>query len=428
MWKQSVRISTLVLIIVALVSLPMAASTVGGEINGQLAYEWDEDTASAVQTMTQAGFRLVLEDDLESLGKIHFSTKGHYDFKTSEGEIALDQLYVSGYTADVDYIAGRHIISWGTADGFNPTNYFGRMSSGTLTSGDLTGEPIWAGEATYYAPNWAVTGVVVPIFVPQTIDEQMRTLLADDPEMEFILGVIDGVKKPERSWRSAEYGVRAETNLSGWDVQLSYFTGFEPLPGLRLVTTIDPNTGMPVDFDLGGEYRRQRFAGIAAAGTVGDVGVWAEMTYGGPTPFEGENPLQVVSPLSVNKNYVQAVAGADYTFPVGNGLLAQGQYIYRGNGSLLMPYHDPEQELKAAHYLYGRLAYDFSLDSTLELIAVHELTDHSGLLMPMYTHRFPNSIQVQAGFLTSYGTASEESAGEFSRIPSQARIGVTYKF
>src|SRR5690554_5357041 len=136
MWKQSVRISTLVLIIVALVSLPMAASTVGGEINGQLAYEWDEDTASAVQTMTQAGFRLVLEDDLESLGKIHFSTKGHYDFKTSEGEIALDQLYVSGYTADVDYIAGRHIISWGTADGFNPTNYFGRMSSGTLTSGD----------------------------------------------------------------------------------------------------------------------------------------------------------------------------------------------------------------------------------------------------------------------------------------------------
>ena len=32
--------------------LPMAASTVGGEINGNLAYGWDEDTASAVQTMT----------------------------------------------------------------------------------------------------------------------------------------------------------------------------------------------------------------------------------------------------------------------------------------------------------------------------------------------------------------------------------------
>ena len=100
-----------------------------GEVYGGVGAAWDRNQKEAVHTSTLTGFRIVLEDDVDSLGKLHFSTKGWYDWKQKDGKIAVDQLWLKGYYGDFDYQVGRQLISWGTADGFNPTNYFARLSS-----------------------------------------------------------------------------------------------------------------------------------------------------------------------------------------------------------------------------------------------------------------------------------------------------------
>ena len=438
MRKNMQKFGIVLLLLVVSVGTSFAQS-IHGEVNGGLTYTWDKDEKNLEQSAAITGFRLVLEDDVEPSGQVHFSVKGSVDWKTKKTHLAADQLWYSGYAGDVDFKIGRQVISWGTADGFNPTNYFARLSTDALTDGELGGDPIWAGQATYYGPGWSVTGVAIPFFKPQEIDTQMEELmikgaaektLEEQLMVQQILQAVNATKKPRALGKNTELALRAETQFQGFDVQASVFTGFEPLPGLELVTEPNPNfdssdpdnpLNPPVIAKVKGEYRRQYFVGLATAGTVGPMGVWGEVTYGGPKPFEkSANPYDQV--LSVNKNYLQAVVGGDYTFEVGKGLLAQAQYIYRGQGGLLAPYGQ-EEEREAAHYLYGRLGYDFSLDSTVDLVLVHGVKEKGGIVRSSYTHRFPNSIQLELSALGVYGKDSD-----FYNLPSQVRAGVTYKF
>lgn len=413
------------LIILALVVIlaagPALAAAPSGELSLGVGYQWDEENKEAVHTSTTTGFRLVLEDGLETGGRLHFSTKGWWDWKARDGSIALDQLWLSGYYGDFDYKLGRQLISWGTADGFNPTNYFSRLDSAALLRGDLSGEPIWAGQGLYYGSNWSVTGVVIPRFKPQKIDELMAGLLLEaDPQAALILQAIEGTEKPSGS-ESVEAALRVETQLGGFDLQASYFWGYEPLPALELV--LGP-TGMAME----GTYRRQHFFGLAAAGTVGEAGVWAELTYGGPVPFgEGTNPTELRIPLSINEPYLQAVLGADYTVGIGSGLLIQGQYIYRGQGSLLAPYTQPTETLEpgkieAGRYLYSRLSYNFNFNSSAQLVLLHGVKEKGGIIRPSYTHSFPNGIQLELSLIQPYGE------GDFASISPQAGLALKYQF
>ena len=431
MRKNIQKFGIVLLLLVVSVGTSFAQS-IHGEVNGGLTYTWDKDEKNLEQSAAITGFRVALEDDVEPNGQVHFSVKGSFDWRNKKTHLAADQLWYSGYAGDVDFKIGRQVISWGTADGFNPTNYFARLSTDTLIDGELGGDPIWAGQATYYGPSWSVTGVAIPFFKPQEIDDQMKAIMMEsDPMAGLIIDAIDKTKKPRALGKNTELALRAETQFQGFDVQASVFTGFEPLPGLEMITHLNPafdqtqpisETNQPIfDMEVKGEYRRQYFVGLATAGTVGPMGVWGEVTYGGPKPFEkSANPYDQV--LSVNKNYLQAVVGGDYTFEVGKGLLAQAQYIYRGQGGLLAPY-GLEDAREAAHYLYGRLGYDFSLDSTVDLVLVHGVKEKGGIVRPSYTHRFPNSIQLELSALAVYGKDSD-----FYKLPSQVRAGVTYKF
>ncbi len=119
--------------------------------------------------------------------------------------------------------------------------------------------------------------------------------------------------------------------------------------------------------------------------------------------------------------------GADYTFDVGNGLLVQGQYIYRGQGSLFMPYIIPviamppePGEVKPAHYLYGRFGYDFNQDSSVDLVLLHGFEEKGGLIRPAYTYRFPpNAVQLELSLVKTYG---KEDGVLASIPPSQAGL------
>ncbi|HHY14456.1 MAG TPA: hypothetical protein GX521_00110, partial [Firmicutes bacterium] len=299
-----------------------------------------------------------------------------------------------------------------------------------------------------YGSNWSLTGVVLPYFEAQKIDDTMKDMMPgfgipEDlppelipivepllPSPEEVLGAIKGTPKPKSFGKNTQWALRAETQLAGFDVQASYFSGFEPLPGLEMqMQMVDLPIGLiPVPTGFAGEYRRQHFVGLATSGTIGDVGVWAELAYGGPEPFE-DDPLKI--PLSINEKYLQAVVGADYTFDVGNGLLVQGQYIYRGQGSLFMPYIIPviamppePGEVKPAHYLYGRFGYDFNQDSSVDLVLLHGFEEKGGLIRPAYTYRFPNAVQLELSLVKTYG----KEDGVLASIPLTGRFGVSYKF
>ncbi len=430
MMKRRIQVLAVVLSIL-LMSAPVWAFVPTGELNAGIGAQWDREEKKLVHDSTRTGFRFVLEDSLDFGAKLHFSTQGWWDWKARKGDLGLDQLWLSGYKGDFDYQVGRQAISWGTADGFNPTNYFARMGTDSLLNGAISGSPVWAAQATYFGSAWSVTGVVVPFFNPQAIDDQMKQMMTEaNPQAALLLKAIEDTKKPRGLGTNSEWAVRAETQVAGFDVQASIYSGFEPLPGMEMVLTVQPDLGPVPSFE--GIYRRQTFAGLAVAGTLGPVGVWGEVTYGGPAKFpepKEPNPLEMARvPLAINRPYLQAVIGGDYTFPLGQGLLAQIQYIYRGQGSLLQPYVMPDLatlepgEFEGAHYLYGRLGYDFSPSSSAEVLILHGFKEEGGIVRPAYTYRFPNSVQVQLSLLRPYGDEGISAYG------ARVQLAVTYQF
>lgn len=86
------RVQILAAILVMLWAVPVWAAAPTGELYGGLAYEWDRVEEKPVLASIPLGFRLALEDELDSLGKLHFSTKGWWDWKLKDGKLELDQL------------------------------------------------------------------------------------------------------------------------------------------------------------------------------------------------------------------------------------------------------------------------------------------------------------------------------------------------
>ena len=79
-------------------------------------------------------------------------------------------------------------------------------------------------------------------------------------------------------------------------------------------------------------------------------------------------------------------------------------------------------EIEGAHYLYGRLGYDFSPSSSAEVLVLHGFKEKGGLIRPAYTHRFPNSVQLQLSLIRPYGEESISSYG------GRIQLAVTYQF
>jgi hypothetical protein len=80
-------------------------------------------------------------------------------------------------------------------------------------------------------------------------------------------------------------------------------------------------------------------------------------------------------------------------------------------------------EIKGAHYLYGRLAYDFNQDASADLVVLYGTEEQAGIVRPSYTHRLGGAFQIELSALQAFG---EE--GNFRSIPSQARLAVKYQF
>lgn len=407
------QLAILVLLLTLAWSTAALANPISGELQVGAVYELDEGITSVPIHATVA-----VSDDLQGKGKLYLAVKGTFDPVDNVNDVALGQAYGTVYLGDVDLTVGRQVISWGTVDAFGPTNYFARLSEAALLQGTITGEPVTGVQAAYYGPSFTVTGVVLPIFAPQELSPLMRAALLKEPAGKQLLAAIENAELPEKTLANMEWGLRVETTLQGWDVQLSAYSGFEPLPGVQAVTVLAP---FPTT-ELRAQYRRQTFVGAAAAGFLGDLGIKGEIAYGGPAAFAEVEPGAIAESLSQNEKAWKGTVGLEYVLPVANGLMVQGQYIHAGAGSLFSPYRDPTAKEEAAHYLLGRIAYNFTLEDRVELTALYSTQDGSAVLLPSFTYRLPQGMELKGTFLKNIGE------GELDQVPDQVRLSVTYRF
>ena len=245
---------------------------------------------------------------------------------------------------NLDIRIGRQIIVWGTADALNPTS---NLSPDDLEDIFNFGEKfgVNAVNASYYiGDNLTINGVYVPVFTPATLPFGDFADAFSAP-MDLPLGMTvkrlsDKIILPDRKpSESSQIGLKASTNLLGYDMSLSYFKGRDDLPILSKATiTLAPAEPVgTVYIATKLIYPELQVIGADFAGSIGSVGVWGEgavfipeevkMTTIAPSFINGTYSMETTQTVALDDEpYCKFVLGGDYTFK--NGLYFNGQYLH----------------------------------------------------------------------------------------------------
>jgi hypothetical protein len=300
-------------------------------------------------------YRLDLKADVSPSEKAHFYSElwirswGFSELQNSSDLINKDKVapwnldlreaYVDlyGFLFDnLDVRVGRQRIAWGTGDKLNPTD--------NLNPYDL--EDIWdfgrhlgsnGLKMSYYLGDYTFEAVFIPAFTPAVLPRG-DWASALSPSMELPPGLTlrnltDTITIPENNIKeNSTVGVRVLKNFLDYDFSLSYVHGndFFPLAEKIIFTPTD----MPGDVDIASEviYPKRHVVGGDMAGTIYDVGIWAEAALFFPekimmtTDFSALRMGVHESTALDNEPYIKYVVGADYTFR--NGIYINGQYLH----------------------------------------------------------------------------------------------------
>ncbi len=255
--------------------------------------------------------------------------------------LELREAYIDAYsllTENLDVRFGRQRIAWGTADGINPTDNINPDDLEDIFNfGEHLGSD--AVSATYYLDDFTLQGVYVPIFTPGAFPYG-DWITAFTPDFSLPPGITiatidDKIILPENKISEIQsFAFKVKTNVFDYDVSLSYYNGRDDLPLLTKVnmTPIDTIGTMNAHTEM--TYPRMQVVGADLAGSIFNVGFWAEgavfipqkqfvdITF--PHPEYGMVTQQEIA--LDDKPYFKYIVGADYTFT--NGWYVNGQFLH----------------------------------------------------------------------------------------------------
>jgi len=259
--------------------------------------------------------------------------------------IELKEAYVDVYAfplANTDLRAGKQRIAWGTADRLNQTDNLNPYDfSDLLEFGEKI--PTNAVKITSYLADNTLTLAFLPVFtpaeMPDNFNDSLTAYVVSALPPGFTLASSESrVGLPASKMENSMYAARLSRNIAGLDLSVSYFSGRDSIPNLENLTLTAVSTTQ-VNSVLTLDYSKVQVVGFDLAGTVGEVGYWAEIA-----AFQPDNVTQtVVSPLGTatteTASYTKYTVGFDYTLPADIYLNAQFMHgFFDERGSDLSDY------------------------------------------------------------------------------------------
>ncbi len=255
---------------------------------------------------------------------------------------------------NLDIKIGRQRIAWGTGDRLNPTDNLNPYDlEDILDFGRHRGSD--ALNLNYYLTNdFSLQAVYIPFFrpanMPVGVFAEALTPPMELPPPLILNSVNDTLLTPRYNLaESSVLGFKFKGFALGFDFSLSYVWGRDGIPISTYNTLIPINLIGAVDVNAELSFTRNHIFGADLAGSIGSVGVWAEVAvflpdyevimttdYSALVP-EPLRPMTVDSLVLKKEPYLKFIVGTDYTFR--NGLYLNFQYLHgfineRGKGEM----------------------------------------------------------------------------------------------
>lgn len=194
-------------------------------------YSWTDPVDDRINVSSAfSDFGLKLETSDESFFKAFADVRFRYgsEFLTPVSRFDIREAYVGVNGKKWDLSVGQKIIKWGRCDFTNPTSKLSpqNMISRSPDREDMNMGNLLASFGLYPSSFLDISAVVIPYY-------RSSALIIDPvplPE-NVTIKQIDAIITDKEM---VSYGLKADFHLRGIDMSLSWFDGYDPMPGIEL--------------------------------------------------------------------------------------------------------------------------------------------------------------------------------------------------
>jgi hypothetical protein len=186
--------------------------------------------------------------------------------------------YVTFYRKKWDLSAGLEILKWGRADFTNPTNKFSsvNMLSRSPDRGDMDLGNLMSSLNLFLTRKIRLEAVAMPFYRPSVL------IIDPVPLPQYV--TIASLDHLVTAKNLVSYGFKVDFYMKGIDWSLSWFDGYNPMPGISLALfTLDTGSEMPVfNILLAEKPYKIRQAGLDFETSAGCLGLRGETAFSVP--------------------------------------------------------------------------------------------------------------------------------------------------
>lgn len=340
------------------------------------------------------------------------------EFGETVSEITLREAYVNAYIGPFDVRIGEQIVVWGRADGFNPTNNITPQNM-LVRSADEDDRRLgnFLIRSFYSLHPIRLELIWVPAYSASVLPVDLIPL-----PFGISLNGQDNVR-PE--FGNSSWAAKANLELSSIDASISFFDGYNPMPGI-----LGESTDLSVQ--VRPEPYRVQVLGADFATTAGDLGFRGEFAYRNPDA-DYENLAHIPNPD------LQYVLGLDKTWGDFNVIL---QYVgwhvidFTELGDPVIPGFDPFYEMESKNRLLSSQQHEWNHAISfrpainlaheilsIEVAGLYNFTTEELLLRPKISYDLADALVLTIGgdiytgpAETLFGTIDEALSAAFIEL------------
>jgi len=311
--------------------------------------------------------------------------------------VDIDEAYLDLYTGDVDIRLGVQKFAWGRLDEINPTD---NLNTEDLTEGGTNDEidrkiGVPAVKVDMYSDTANVEVAWVPFYVPYrlpTVEERWFPKVLIPPstiDAGHSTGTIPvqtsypEINLPSGTIENSEAGIRVSRHIEGWDVSVSYFTGYDMMPLMETPVNLDVELVDPLalEYDINARVdmvptlHRMHVFGLDFTTTLSDFTLRGEYAY-----FHNKYYNRTIDSV------LDEVVTKDRIDEILTDFLAE--YLASGGRETTQTFRlDPESTLQMDSMKYG-LGIDYLYgDTSVSVQCIQELIPDYDTERPVYFNK-----------------------------------------